>query len=330
MKGKRVSGLDCTAPADQMIQTALHAQLAAMCSLRRKALDWNDPEGVHDMRVLSRRLRSAITDFAPHLRKPALPVANLKTIAKSLGAVRDEDVAIAALEKLKASAHGEVPEGIEVFIDERKLIREGVREALNKAIRRSAVHQLRKEFEARLQNIAVASKKSSPRNTLQVVPAFGRIGTKVLTARLKEFRAASPHIFFPFENTELHELRILAKRLRYALDMFDCCWGEDIKAAAKEIALLQTSLGELHDCDVWIEDLGTRLRKASRRDQGDRAHEPTNVAATWLLKHFARERTEHYRDALGRWQQWESEGFLKGLASKISGPDLKTEPLRSP
>ncbi|HSV33089.1 MAG TPA: CHAD domain-containing protein [Pyrinomonadaceae bacterium] len=326
MKGKRVSGLDCGAPADQMIQTALHAQLAAICALRRKALDWSDPEGVHDMRVLSRRLRSAISDFEPHLRKPGLPIAKLKTIAKSLGAVRDEDVAIAALEKLKASAHGEVPEGIEVFIEERKLLREGAREALNKAIRRSAVDQVREEFEGRLQNIAVAVKKSSRRNIPQVAPTFGRIGTRVLTARLKEFRAASPHIFFPFENTELHELRILAKRLRYALDLFDCCWGEDIKAAAKEIALLQTSLGELHDCDVWIGDLGTRLRKASSRDQSDRAHEPTNVAATWLLKHFARERTEHYRDALGRWQQWESDGFLKGLTSKIMAPELKTEP----
>src|SRR6266568_2031748 len=266
MRGKRVSGLDCAAPADEMIRFALRAQLAAMCALRRKALDWNDPEGVHDMRVLSRRLRSALTDFEPHLRKPALPIAKLKTIAKSLGAVRDEDVAIAALEKLKASAHGEVPEGIEVFIEERKLLREGARKALNKAIRRSAVD----------------------------------------------------------------ELRILAKRLRYALDLFDCCGGEDIKAAAKEIALLQTSLGELHDCDVWIGNLGTRLRKASSRDKNDHVHEPTNVAATWLLKHFARERTEHYRDALGRWQQWESERFLKGLASRISRPDLKTEPLRSP
>ncbi len=330
MRGKRVSGLDCAAPADQMIQTALHAQLAAMCALRRKALDWSDPEGVHDMRVLSRRLRSAISDFEPHLRKPALPIAKLKTIAKSLGAVRDEDVAIAALEKLKASAHGEVPEGIEVFIEERKLLREGARKALNKAIRRSAVGELREEFEGRLQNIAVVLKKSTRRNMPQVAPTFGRIGTKVVTARLKEFRTASPHIFFPFENTELHELRILAKRLRYALDLFDCCGGEDIKAAAKEIALLQTSLGELHDCDVWIGNLGTRLRKASSRDKNDHVHEPTNVAASWLLKHFARERTEHYRDALGRWQQWESERFLKGLASRISRPDLKTEPLRSP
>src|SRR6266705_2087193 len=171
MKGKRVSGLDCGAPADQMIQTALHAQLAAMCALRRKTLDWNDPEGVNDMRVLSRRLRSAITDFEPHLRKPALPIAKLKTIAKSLGAVRDEDVATAALEKLKASAHGEVPVGIEVFIEERKLIQEIAREALNKAIRRSAVDELREEFEVRLNNIAVASKKSSPRNILSVSPA---------------------------------------------------------------------------------------------------------------------------------------------------------------
>jgi len=35
--------------------------------------------------------------------------------------------------------------------------------------------------------------------------------------------------------------------------------------------------------------------------------------AAWLLKHFAKERMEHYRDALGRWEQWQADGFFAGL-----------------
>ena len=41
-----------------------------MCSLRNQALNWSDPEGVHDMRVSSRRLRGALHDFRDRLVSP--------------------------------------------------------------------------------------------------------------------------------------------------------------------------------------------------------------------------------------------------------------------
>ena len=63
MAKAKIRGLDCAAPADQMIRLVLRSQVNAMCRHREKAINWKDPEGVHDMRVLSRRLRSAINDF---------------------------------------------------------------------------------------------------------------------------------------------------------------------------------------------------------------------------------------------------------------------------
>ncbi len=120
MKSKHIAGLDCAAPAEQMIHHVLKAQVKTMCGQRKEALDWSDPEGVHHMRVASRRLRSSIRDFEPHRRKGALPIAKLRAIAKSLGAVRDEDVAIAALEKLALKAHGKAARGIELFTEERR------------------------------------------------------------------------------------------------------------------------------------------------------------------------------------------------------------------
>src|ERR1043166_2788239 len=100
-KVKHISGLDCSGLANKMIPLVLRAQLKAMCGLREKALNWKDPEGVHDMRVLSRRLRSAINDFKPYFRKGSLPRLKLRAIANSLGDVRDQDVALMALEELK-------------------------------------------------------------------------------------------------------------------------------------------------------------------------------------------------------------------------------------
>ena len=311
MKGKRITGLDCSAPADQTIKFVLRTQLKAMCAMRVKALDWSDPEGVHDMRVLSRRLRSAISDFDPYLRKPGLPIAKLRTIAKSLGAVRDEDVALPALEELKAGAHGEVSAGIEMLIEERRERREKARVVLETAIESSEVTKFHDEFRRKLRDLRIILPKKSMSPAAKEPASFANAGIEVISARLKELRAASRHIFFPFEIKELHEVRILAKRLRYAVELFESCWEKGMDSIAKEIALLQTSLGELHDCDVWVEDLGTRLRRAARKDRNEPDTIRTKAACTWLLRHFTKERTEHYRDALGRWQQWEAEEFLK-------------------
>lgn len=316
MKGKHISGLDCSAPAEQMIPHVLLAQAQAMGDLRKKALDWKDPEGVHDMRVLSRRLRSAIRDFEAHMRKPALPGAKLRNIARRLGSVRDQDVAINALEKLKTEARGDVADGIALLIQERAQQRELARAALETAISPSAIREFGEEFANKVEKPLRVRKLSAPESPAP--ETFARVGVKVISARLKELRDAGPNIFFPTHNNELHELRILAKRLRYAIELFSSCGSDDMKAAAREVAQLQTSLGELHDCDVWIEDLGRRLKRGAKQHAPDRETFLQRAACAWLLKHFAKLRTEHYRDALERWEKWDAAGFLRSLRSLIT------------
>src|SRR5947207_7095414 len=115
--------------------------------------------------------------------------------------------------------------------------------------------ELLDQFQSRLGDSTVTPEPTGPTATAPATPTFRSIGVRVITARLKELRAAGPHIFFPSENKELHELRILAKGLRYATELFAACWGEDMRAIAREVALLQTSLGDLHECDVWSQEL---------------------------------------------------------------------------
>ncbi len=324
-KLKRIPGLDCSAPAGQMVPLVLRAQLKAMCALRHKALNWDDPEGVHDMRVLSRRLRSAISDFKPYLRKSSLPRLKLRAIAKTLGTVRDEDVALLALEELKLNAKEPAAEGIEILVKESRKRRQKARSTLKVAIKGSAIDEFRKEFQASLRTLASVSVKKSSNPVNHQPVAFSRLGIDVINARLKELKAGAPHIYSPFEINELHELRILAKRLRYAMELFAVCWGEKMEEMAKEIALLQTSLGELHDCDVWIERLGALLKQTARMDKRNKEIIRLRQGATWLVKHFARERMEHYRDALARWQQWEADGLLTKLKSILEAQDISAK-----
>jgi len=321
MKGKRIHGLDLSAPADKMIQLALRTQLKAMCKLREKALDPKDSDGVHDMRVLLRRLRSHVSDFNPYLRKPGLSVVKMRALAKSLGAVRDQDVALAALKASKSGATGDAFEGIEMLESKRRTLREEALGALEKAIKPAAVDVVRDEFLARLADVAtVIPRKSARQGEGDSVLIFGQVASEVIAERLKEFRlAAAETIYRPAATKDLHELRILSKRLRYAIELFAPCWGKEMKEIAKEVSLIQTSLGELHDCDVWIEDLGNRLKRTTRKRRDDPDNARERAAAVWLLRHFTKERTEYYRDALARWEEWESQEFLDNLRSLIIG-----------
>lgn len=318
-KAREIEGLDCGEDASHNIGLILRTRLAEMCELKEKALDWTDIEGVHDMRVASRRLRSILRDFAPYFNERKAPRRQLRDIARALGGVRDEDVAILALKRLRHKAEDRVGAGIKEVIEERRRRREAARENLLLAINDEAIRELQEKFDEWLQNAAIARAKSAKEKSPGVL-TFKEMGREVIQSQYSELDNLSHSLFNPFDVEPLHEMRIAAKRLRYSLELFYPCFGEELRELAKEIAGLQSSLGELHDCDVWIEDLGKKLRARERA-----AHSASTDSATsgeqlteeagdlWLLQHFVRERSRHYEDALSRWAEWKATGFYTKL-----------------
>jgi CHAD domain-containing protein len=117
----------------------------------------------------------------------------------------------------------------------------------------------------------------------------------------------------PFEVETLHELRIAAKRLRYALELFQQCWGRSISGYAKRVARIQGGLGNLHDCDVWIEGLGKHIINARKHKQHDQV-----AALMWLLNHLVKLRTKHLRQAFARWREWETHEASEKLRAALS------------
>lgn len=313
-KSKPFSDLDCSAAAEEIVPLVLRTQVKAMTKLRRQALDWNDPEGVHAMRVSSRRMRSAMSDFRPYLRA-RLPRVKLRNIADALGAVRDHDVALLALHAFSAQAKGEAAAGIQIIAEEFQQRREKARAKLKIAIRPAVIDEFRHEFQAGLKNLTIALPKGSAE--IAETLTFRAIGRQIICERVKEVREASRYLYSPFEIKELHGLRILAKRLRYAVEMFSGCWEPNLHPIAKEISLLQTSLGELHDCDVWLEGLSVRLKHLERNRHPDQQALRARAGAIWLVRHFAVERMDHYRAALGRWQEWTTSDLLANLESVV-------------
>jgi CHAD domain-containing protein len=320
-KAKVIEGLDCGASAGAGIRLVLRSRLDEMCALREAALDFNNPEGVHDMRVASRRLRSVVKDFSPYLRQRRLRrlKEDLKTIADALGAVRDQDVALIALENLATIAPPEVSAGFEPFANERRMELDLARSELEEALATESLAGLQEEFKAALEHEAKAPRKQKDDDRRAESRSFRQIGRDVILARLGDLQDLSASLYRPLKTKPLHRMRLAAKSLRYALELFDQCWNEPLKPFAKEIARLQTSLGELHDCDEWIAGLGAALR-----NRGDFAGEQgvrERHAAVWLLDYFTGERTERFRAALLRWHEWETNGFQKRLSNALAIAD---------
>jgi CHAD domain-containing protein len=305
-KPKEIPGLDCGAEAFEGARRVLLARFEEMCEYRAAALDGGDIEGVHDMRVASRRLRSALRDFTPLLRRgKRLDAAGdaLRRLADALGTVRDEDVAIHALEKLREEAPPETHAGLEEYVAERRE-RRG-RAELSDVLEERAVEEAR-----RLLARAVESKGRGSKKAEGAGADFGAALCRIVAGLWRELAELSPSLYRPNKSKRLHDMRIAAKRLRYALELLSYCErGGEPKELASEVADLQGELGDLHDCDVWTDDLSGRLRQ--REDlSADRRH-----ASVWLLGHFAEKRARHYVAALNLWHAWEVGGFAARLAA---------------
>ena len=83
------------------------------------AIEGDDPEGVHDVRVASRRLRAAmdvsVDAFPARWFKPLHRFS--KQITSELGEVRDRDVQLEYLQSVRESAEAGDRPGIDLLID---------------------------------------------------------------------------------------------------------------------------------------------------------------------------------------------------------------------
>lgn len=314
VKVKKIS--DSTDTFDWAKEVLL-AYFEDVVSKRPAALEGAGIEGVHDMRVATRRLRSTLRDFLPFLKKerPLKPiVGELKRILDILGLVRDQDVAIVALEKLQTKARSHrVCEGIEILLERRRALREKARAELGAEISAEHLDDLRRRFikaigKARQSRIAeaAAGRNGSENSDLEAV-----------SDRLKEFRRRSASLYDPLDYKRLHKFRISTKRLRYAVRLYAECRNSKAKKFARQIAKMQKLLGTVHDCDVWIENLHETLTAETAGRGTSTTQNTVDRAAVWLLAEFVKKRTKYYLAALDLWQQWERGNLLGKLEKAI-------------
>ena len=89
---------------------------------------------------------------------------------------------------------------------------------------------------------------------------------RIVRVRLDELRSFAPNALEFDHETDQHDMRIAAKRLRYVLEATELCFGKPASTARRRARELQGLLGELHDCDVMIPRVQRHVNELRDRD----------------------------------------------------------------
>lgn len=211
-----------------------------------------DIEALHQMRVATRRLRASIRVFESVL-PPTFEGyrAELQWVGHELGAVRDLDVQIEGLERLRAASSWDDAAAlrplIEVIERERRVERERLVELLDS-----------ERYDRFVQSFSLALREEPSVGTESA--EIYRYAEPILARRFRRLRTDGKRLTDASPAAEYHELRIRGKRLRYSLEVFGELYGRPAERATAALKALQDMLGDHQDAEVGIERLHSIIR----------------------------------------------------------------------
>ena len=199
-----------------------------------------DDTGVHQARVASRRLREALPVLAGDLKqsKAAHACKKIRRLTRALGTVRELDVSLGLLDELAASDDLSRPALQDVrlhVVEERERKREEMLARLA-----DVDHE---KLDRRLKSVAAAVEEARSVTWRQTLASRILKRSKWLGASIE----AAGHLYAP---DHLHQVRIGAKKLRYALELAQ---DSGVATAARHVRSLkrtQETLGRLHDLQI--------------------------------------------------------------------------------
>jgi inorganic triphosphatase YgiF len=235
------------ASAFRAIALAALAQMAANARALRAA---PQARAVHQLRVAVRRLRSAMTLFAPMLidgdREGV--TAELKWLAGELNDARNLDVFIDETFRPVSERRAEIP-GLTAFEASLTAARKRAYRRADAAVRSPRFRRLMLEAVVWVEFGAWGESDNPDSRTLRERPAR-KAARDLLERCWRKLEKASRRLD-ALDHAALHAQRIRAKKLRYACDFFaDLYAGGDAdrrKAFAETVAALQDALGQVTD-----------------------------------------------------------------------------------
>jgi CHAD domain-containing protein len=291
-----------------------------------------DIESIHRMRVASRRLRSALGVFKDILpeKKQAEWIASVRHMTRALGEARDTDVQIELLEDLmKDTGDKKIIPGMNRLLlrlqQHRQRVQKDVIRALDELEQSKTCPQILARFE------------STPEESIPFSPALYQLAYNFINEKLNLFLSYEVYLRQPDNATMLHAMRIAAKRLRYAMEIFAPVYTDQLSRPLQAARKSQQVLGDVHDCDVWIVFLPGFEEKERTRIQRFYGNQRPIYRLTPGIQFFLHNRQDvrktAYLDFLKMWRKWrEAEVWLSLretilMAVPVEKPSTDTQPV---
>ncbi|HWQ07936.1 MAG TPA: CHAD domain-containing protein [Holophaga sp.] len=220
----------------RLLHRALEARLGRLLELWAVEGWPEDPEGVHQVRVASRRVRAVLDlvdpDAYPGFKRHA---RQLKRITRALGATRELDVHVLHLgvlrDRLPDALHAAAAEHLLEHL-ERKLGK--ARERMHRGLARVSPRDLgRLLVQPEDRTLGVSDWRGAVWRCLE---PWGRA-----------VEAPLPGLLAVEDGAGLHLLRIQVKRFRYTLEVLEAAFPEPLADLLQDLRELQTALGRQHD-----------------------------------------------------------------------------------
>jgi CHAD domain-containing protein len=240
----------------------LRLRLRRLLKVHQDFLHETDPEAIHDLRVASRRLREALGYVQTGMPEKWHTRLNdaAKRITRILGPLREEEINL-------------------------KIVRAWLKQnRIDPLAAELLIHSEEQKF--RKNRLEAVSKLSG-----KTVPQCGTVSQKLRGSRtlpLTESTAVAERstdfLGFAWQNTmtdeQLHDLRIRAKKLRYALEIDARLHSKKLGHLILRIKRLQHKLGDLHDLYV----LGNLIRQKQEKWQMDELSLiPTSLESAYAI-----------------------------------------------
>ncbi|MBC7836047.1 MAG: CHAD domain-containing protein [Phycisphaerales bacterium] len=214
---------------------------------------------VHRLRVATRRASTSLSLLGEHLDPAAADRAtkHLAKARKAAGAVRDRDVLLHLLAQHRTEDKGSSAGALSHITKLVKRERASAEKNLLAVLRTGAARKLERD----IRDLCRSHPESGDGRTLSAAASAS------LHALLQDFTDRSATDLTNLEH--LHELRLAAKRLRYGVELFAPCFGEEwLNAMHRGMADLQDQLGHVNDLSNALTSLAT-LAPAATGEPGD-------------------------------------------------------------
>jgi CHAD domain-containing protein len=331
----------------------LGEQLGGVCTAE-------DIEFVHRARVASRRLRAALRMFRDCFGSKRVNRwrEEIRQAATELGDARDKDVQIEYLcDALQKFAGRDGYLGMARTLVHAEREREALQARVVKAVKRLRKSRIIGEMQAAAKRIlaklpasAAASPEGAPSGTADGTASGEAVAHKGSTAtaapsqaspfargqtelhirrRQEELLSYQESLTHPDQVTQHHAMRIAAKRLRYTLEIARPVYPGQLEPIIEAAKQLQTLLGDIHDCDVWVDQFEAFAEKERKNAiacfGGEGRFARLKVGLDYLCQDRRQHRVEVLQELVVYWQALERRQTWENLVAVLEGREDKQQ-----